>query len=92
MIWGQACGHPGKEVSGSNQTWRRLRLAGYDDSDSQHCSTCLPTPHGQRIDNKIAHSVEFKSHGPLAQLVEQLTLNQRVAGSSPARLILESNT
>ena len=24
--------------------------------------------------------------GPLAQLVEQLTLNQRVAGSSPARL------
>jgi hypothetical protein len=25
--------------------------------------------------------------GPLAQLVEQLTLNQRVAGSSPARLI-----
>ncbi len=24
--------------------------------------------------------------GPLAQLVEQLTLNQRVAGSTPARL------
>jgi hypothetical protein len=24
--------------------------------------------------------------GPIAQLVEQLTLNQRVAGSSPARL------
>jgi hypothetical protein len=26
------------------------------------------------------------SCGPVAQLVEQLTLNQRVAGSSPARL------
>ena len=39
------------------------------------------------IDNKMLHSVEFKSHGPLAQLVEQLTLNQRVGGSSPPRLI-----
>jgi hypothetical protein len=29
--------------------------------------------------------------GPLAQLVEQLTLNQRVAGSSPARLIFIMN-
>jgi hypothetical protein len=29
---------------------------------------------------------EFRiGDGPLAQLVEQLTLNQRVAGSSPAR-------
>ena len=28
--------------------------------------------------------------GPLAQLVEQLTLNQRVAGSSPARLTTSS--
>ena len=27
----------------------------------------------------------FHKPGPLAQLVEQLTLNQRVAGSSPAR-------
>jgi hypothetical protein len=27
--------------------------------------------------------------GPLAQLAEQLTLNQRVAGSTPARLIGE---
>lgn len=26
-------------------------------------------------------------YGPLAQLVEQLTLNQRVAGSSPSRPI-----
>lgn len=48
--------------------------------------------HAQRIDNKIAHSVEFEFHGPLAQLVEQLTLNQRVAGSSPARLIFVSIT
>ena len=31
--------------------------------------------------NPIAHPI----HGPLAQLAEQLTLNQRVAGSSPAR-------
>jgi hypothetical protein len=28
----------------------------------------------------------IKTSGPLAQLVEQLTLNQRVAGSNPARL------
>ena len=48
---------------------------------------CSGLQHARRIDNKIAHSVEFKTHGPLAQLVEQLTLNQRVAGSSPARLI-----
>ena len=38
------------------------------------------------FDKKISCSVEFDSQGPLAQLVEQLTLNQRVAGSSPARL------
>ena len=29
---------------------------------------------------------------PLAQLVEHLTFNQRVAGSSPARLICESSS
>ncbi len=29
--------------------------------------------------------------GPLAQLVEQLTLNQRVAGSNPARLTFKIN-
>ena len=28
--------------------------------------------------------------GPLAQLVEQLTLNQRVAGSNPARLTIKN--
>jgi hypothetical protein len=27
------------------------------------------------------------AHGPVAQLVEQLTLNQRVTGSIPVRLI-----
>ena len=48
------------------------------------CSTRHVQP---AIDNKIARSVEFKAHGPLAQLVEQLTLNQRVGGSSPPRLI-----
>ena len=53
-----------------------------DGSNFNVCSTQV-----RRIDNKIAHSVEFKSRGPIAQLVEQLTLNQRVAGSSPARLI-----
>ena len=29
----------------------------------------------------------FRIGGPLAQLVEHLTFNERVAGSSPARLI-----
>ena len=36
----------------------------------------------------------YNSHfrcGPIAQLVEQLTLNQRVAGSSPARLTIIFN-
>ncbi len=40
----------------------------------------------------IAHPTHLRrrgellhGHGPLAQLVEQLTLNQRVAGSNPAR-------
>lgn len=30
-------------------------------------------------------------YGPLAQVVEQLAFNQRVAGSSPARLTLQIN-
>jgi hypothetical protein len=30
--------------------------------------------------------------GPLAQLVEQLTFNQRVAGSNPARLTTKATT
>ena len=44
------------------------------------------------IDKREKRFVEFRAFGPLAQLVEQLTLNQRVAGSSPARLILKSIT
>ena len=32
----------------------------------------------------------FNLCGPLAQLVEQLTLNQRVAGSIPARLTMRA--
>ena len=37
-------------------------------------------------------NINFPLWGPLAQLVEQLTLNQRVAGSSPARLTIISMT
>ena len=37
-----------------------------------------------------ANTSRITWRGPLAQLVEQLTLNQRVAGSSPARLTLNS--
>ncbi len=36
------------------------------------------------FDKKIGHCVEFNPHGPLAQLVEQLTLNQRVARFEPS--------
>src|SRR6185312_6986668 len=36
------------------------------------------------------NSIPF--NGPIAQLVEQLTLNQRVAGSSPARLTISQET
>ena len=39
--------------------------------------------------SKTAH-LNKPNHGPLAQLVEQLTFNQRVAGSSPARLTTPS--
>ena len=41
----------------------------------------------------IAHpsSDKQEGYGPLAQLVEQLTLNQRVAGSIPARLTCNIN-
>ena len=38
------------------------------------------------IFDRIIHPRE--TQGPIAQLVEQLTLNQRVAGSSPARLTI----
>ena len=37
-----------------------------------------------RYTTKLTYS--FKISGPLAQLVEQLTFNQWVAGSNPARL------
>jgi hypothetical protein len=37
---------------------------------------------------RLKFSVSFPLSGPLAQLVEQLTLNQRVAGSNPARLTI----
>ncbi len=33
----------------------------------------------------------FQTHGPLAQLVEQLTLNQRVAGSSPSGITMKKS-
>ena len=39
-------------------------------------------PHDERV-------LELPSLGPLAQLVEQLTLNQQVQGSIPWRLILQ---
>ena len=43
------------------------------------------------VKNPYAIFLSAKSYGPIAQLVEQLTLNQRVAGSSPARLTIISN-
>jgi hypothetical protein len=36
----------------------------------------------------IEYASAEKRDGPLAQLVEQLTLNQRVAGSSPSRITI----
>ena len=39
---------------------------------------CVPVPKGSGLR-------EQKQDGPLAQLVEQLTLNQRATGSSPVR-------
>lgn len=41
--------------------------------------------------NPIAHP-KFKVSGPLAQLVEQLTLNQLVVGSNPTRPTTETRT
>ena len=37
-------------------------------------------------------SAKKSANGPLAQLVEQLTLNQRVAGSSPSRITIENES
>ena len=45
----------------------------------------LDTPRTARIIFRV------QTNGPIAQLVEQLTLNQRVAGSSPARLTIIRN-
>jgi hypothetical protein len=42
------------------------------------------------IVHPIFTKLRFSFPGPLAQLVEQLTLNQRVAGSIPARPINKS--
>jgi hypothetical protein len=42
-------------------------------------------------DSISAHVKCFSSYGPIAQSVEQLAFNQWVAGSSPARLINNSN-
>ena len=58
--------------------------------------TCAPVAQLDRASASEAEGRRFKSSqarlykscGPLAQLVEQLTLNQRVAGSNPARLTI----
>jgi DNA-binding XRE family transcriptional regulator len=46
-----------------------------------HDSPCHNTSHNATMKNSRHR------HGPLAQLAEQLTLNQPVGGSSPPRLI-----
>ena len=40
------------------------------------------------LDFPFSQPIILSRYGPIAQLVEQLTLNQRVAGSSPARLTI----
>ena len=40
------------------------------------------------LDFPLSEPIILSRYGPIAQLVEQLTLNQRVAGSSPARLTI----
>jgi hypothetical protein len=42
------------------------------------------------LDPSRVYSVRWTTFGPLAQLVEQLTLNQRVGGSSPSRPTTEN--
>ena len=39
----------------------------------------------------VVHPTHFFEHGPLAQLVEQLTLNQLVVGSNPTRPTISLN-
>ena len=53
-------------------------------ADSDHFLTC----DGLHVSRgcAIIPAPEENRYGPLAQLVEQLTLNQRVVGSSPTRL------
>ncbi len=45
-----------------------------------HFGLLAPSTHAKMRDGRC-------KNGPLAQLVEQLTLNQQVRGSSPLRLI-----
>jgi hypothetical protein len=42
-------------------------------------------PHLSKVGTKVGRCIGFKGFGPLAQLVEQLTLNQLVVGSIPTR-------
>jgi hypothetical protein len=43
-------------------------------------------PVGRRFEScRARHVIQSKSYGPVAQLAEQLTLNQLAEGSSPSR-------
>jgi hypothetical protein len=49
-------------------------------------------PTFQRLGQKSGGALVLKVFGPLAQLVEQLTLNQLVVGSIPTRPTIQNNS
>ena len=69
----------------------------YEQVNSRRVGHELPTTHLREqphlLDTPPIARIIFRvqTNGPIAQLVEQLTLNQRVAGSSPARLTIQFN-
>ena len=66
---------PELRATGSNPVRRTIKI--------QHTHDVGSSP-SKKYRRDARHSRYLQHGGPLAQLVEQLTLNQRAAGSSPA--------
>jgi hypothetical protein len=89
-IRASASGAEGRRFE-SSQARQTSYLAGYGSGQDSSLSFALKelTPNASFCFTiGLNFSVSFLLSGPLAQLVEQLTLNQRVGGSNPPRLTI----
>ncbi len=94
VCWGFESPHSPQQICAS----RNLRVSSNYSIDIADTLNLMSAPVAQ-LDRASASGAEgrrfessqarFQTSGPLAQLVEQLTLNQRVAGSNPARLTIK---